>query len=473
MGSKSAFAQALAQSHGRPHPDRQREGKALREHCPRSRHGAWTLRDDRADPIDLLQANSEGREAALLPLRYGRMLASPFTFFRGAAAIMAHDLAATPDTRLPVVACGDAHLLNFGGFATPERRLVFDINDFDEVSAAPWEWDVKRLAASFAIAAQAYGCNDTEAREAAWWAARSYRLNMARYATLPVLQAYYEQIDLAKLVESGTDAELKKLHRKRLKKAQCDQAHVAEFAKLAVDASETPRIRDSPPLIFHDRDIQTNRHQRAEAEAMLARYRLSLAPERRVLLDRYRLADVALKVVGVGSVGTYCGIALMVSGGGDPLFLQFKEARASVLEAYAGRAPFAQHGQRVVFGQRLTQAASDVFLGWMKGTKDLAGRHFYVRQLRDAKVKVPVELMNPANLCNYAKACGWALARAHKRSGDAVRLSGYMGLADGSAAFDDAVAEFALRYAVQNERDHAALKAAVRSGRIEASSDLV
>jgi uncharacterized protein (DUF2252 family) len=456
------------QSFGLPHPARALAGKRLRERCPRSRHGDWTVRDDRADPIALLQANSEGRVPALLPLRYGRMLASPLAFFRGAAAVMAHDLAATPDTGQRVVACGDAHLMNFGGFATPERHLVFDINDFDEVAVAPWEWDVKRLAASFAIAAQANGLADAPAREAAWQAARSYRLNMARYAEMPVLEAYYEQIDLERLINAGTDEEMKRLNRKRLKKAQLAQAHEVEFAKLAVATGDTPRIHDQPPLIYHDHDIQADAAQRAQAVAMIARYRRSLPAERRLLLDRYRLADVAIKVVGVGSVGTYCGIALLVSGNGDPLFLQFKEARASVLEAYAGRAPFRQHGQRVVFGQRLTQAASDVFLGWMSGGD---GRQFYMRQLRDAKVKAMVELMTSENLNNYAKACGWALARAHKRSADAVTLAGYMGGPAGSAGFEVAMAEFAMRYAVRNEQDHAALKAAVRSGRVEAQTD--
>jgi len=463
-----AVATLPQQSHGRPHAERSLEGRRLRETCPRSRHGPWVARADRADPVALLQANSEGRLPDLLPLRYGRMLASPFAFFRGAAAVMAHDLAATPATGQCVMACGDAHLLNFGGFATPERQLVFDINDFDEVSVAPWEWDVKRLVASFTIAGQSNGFDAPAAREAAWWAARSYRLNMARYAGMPVLQAYYELIDLERLIDAGSDDEMKRLNRKRLRKAQLAQAHVAEFAKLAVEAGDTPRIRDAPPLIFHDHDIRTDPLQRSASLALLGRYRRSLAPERRVLLDRYRLADVAVKVVGVGSVGTYCGIALLVSGGGDPLFLQFKEARASVLEAYAGPAGFRQHGQRVVLGQRLTQAASDIFLGFMTSPE---GRHFYVRQLRDAKVKPLVEVMKPENLCNYAKACGWALARAHKRSGDAVKLSAYMGMADGSDAFEGALAEFAVRYAAQNERDHAALKAAVRQGRVEARTE--
>lgn len=460
-----------AQSHGLPHPERIAQGKRLRERCPRRRHGDWSPRPDRADPIDLLEASSEGRLPHLVPLRYGRMLASPFAFFRGAASVMAHDLAATPDTGLRVLACGDAHLLNFGGFATPERHLAFDINDFDEVAVAPWEWDVKRLVASFAIAAQANGFDDRSAREAAWRAARSYRQQMARYAEMPVLEAYYEQIDLERLVEAGESAELRRRNRQRLKKALAEPAHAAEFAKLAVDVGDTPRILDAPPLIYHDRDIQTDEREREAALGMLARYRRSMAPERRVLLDRFRLVDVAVKVVGVGSVGTYCGIALLMSGNGDPLFLQFKEARASVLEAYAGPAPFGQHGQRVVFGQRLMQASTDIFLGWMKGDGETSDRHFYVRQLRDAKIKPQIETMTAEDLCDYALSCGWALARAHKRTADSVQLSAYMGAVGGSDNFEDAMAEFALRYAVQNEQDHAALQAAVRSGRIQARSD--
>jgi uncharacterized protein (DUF2252 family) len=457
-------AQLPAQSHGRPHAERRAAGKALRQTCPRSDVARWKPAEQRADPVELLIANSAGRLSELVPIRYGRMMSSPFAFYRGAAAVMAHDLSFTANTGMHVVACGDCHLVNFGGFATPERQLVFDINDFDEASVAPWEWDLRRLAASFIIAGRANSFKAADCRQAAWQAVRSYRENMTRYAEMPVLDAYYETIDLSKLVAAGTDDELKRLNQKRIRKALAESAHIKEFTKLAYRQGEQPRIRDEPPLILHNADMQQQAAMHADAEKMVADYVASLAPERRILMQRYRFADVAMKVVGVGSVGTYCGVALFVSGNGDPLFLQFKEARPSVLEPYCGRAPFKHHGERVVFGQRLMQAAADAFLGWTTGTRQ-PQRHYYVRQLRDAKIKPMVELMNPANLIDYAKACGWALARAHKRSGDAVVLSAYMG---SSAVFEDAMAAFAVCYADQNERDHAALVAAVRAGRIEA-----
>ena len=403
----------------------------------------------------------------LVPIRYGRMIASPFAFYRGAAAIMAHDLSFLPNIGLDVVACGDAHLVNFGGFATPERRLVFDINDFDEVSVAPWEWDVRRLTASFVIAGRANGFTPAECTASATAAARSYRQQIARYAEMPVLDSYYEFIDLKKLTLANPDDELKKLTLKRIRKAEADSAHLKEFARLTYQAGDTPRIKDEPPLIYHDQDLQRQAGFHLLAETMIADYVSSLPAERRMLAQRYRLADVAVKVVGVGSVGTYCGIALMVSGNGDPLFLQFKEARASVLERYCGRVPIQHHGERVVFGQRLLQSAADIFLGWM--TSQASGRHFYVRQLRDAKIKPMVEIMNPLAMVTYAEACGWALARAHKRSGDAVVLTGYLGSTD---AFETGMAGFATAYADQNERDHAALVAAVRAGRVEARVDV-
>ena len=455
------------QSHGEPHAQRLAQGRALRERSPRRAIGRWRPAPGRADPVDLLVASSVGRIPELVPIRYGRMLASPFAFFRGAASIMAHDLAAVPSTGLDVVACGDAHLVNFGGFATPERRLVFDINDFDEVAVAPWEWDVCRLAASFVVAARASAHRADQAREAAVACARAYREHMARYAEMPVLEAYYETIDLKAMLLGSTDEDLKKATLRRIRKAQTESAHLKEFTRLAVQKGEAPRIRDEPPLIYHDPDLQRQEGFEALARSMLEDYIASLPPERRLLVQRYRLADVAIKVVGVGSVGTYCGIALMVSGAGDPLFLQFKEARASVLEACCGRMPMRHHGARVVFGQRLLQASSDIFLGWMTGR--LSGRHFYVRQLRDAKIKPMVEVMRPENLAAYAGACGWALARAHKRSADAVRITGYLG---GSEAFDQSMGDFAVAYADQNERDHAALVEAVRTGRLEARVDV-
>lgn len=448
-----------------PFAERRASGQALRKLSPRSAAGGWKHAANRADPIDLLIANSAGRIEELIPLRYGRMMANPFAFYRGAAAIMAHDLSTSPTTQTPIVICGDAHLMNFGGFRTPERRLIFDINDFDEASIAPWEWDVQRLATSFHIAAAANGVERSSRDEAAWWAARSYRLNMARYARMPVLEAYYEYIDLERLIAGDRDAEMRSFDRRRVNKAANNALHRSEFAKLAYIRGDQPRIRDNPPLIFHADDIQRSATYRKTAEAMLKRYRAGLPHERQLLLDRYTLTDVALKVVGVGSVGTRCGIALFMSGKGDPLFLQFKEARTSVLEAYAGQAPFKHAGKRVVFCQKLMQAASDMFLGPTTGAE---GKQFYVRQLRDAKVSPAVEVMNADNLVAFAKACGWALARAHKRSGDAVMLSGYLGRSD---AFEDAMVKFSRSYAEQNERDHAALIGAVRSGKVMARTD--
>jgi len=447
-------------------PERVAAGKALRKTATRAALGQWKPAADRADPIDLLIANAEGRIANLLPLRYGRMMASPFAFYRGAAAIMAHDLSSHARTGANMFICGDAHLMNFGGFRTPERRLIFDLNDFDETSVAPWEWDIQRLATSFYIAATANGLGASDGEEAAWWAARSYRLNMARYATMPLLEAHYEYIDLPKLIAKGPDDELRRFHDRRIAKATAAAAHSVEFAKLACSAGERPRIKDDPPLIFHIEDIAEDEAYREAAARMLAIYRDNLPEEKRALLDRYTLTDVAMKVVGVGSVGRHCGIALFVSGNGDPLFLQFKEARASVLEAYAGPAPFKTAGERVVYGQRLMQAASDLFLGPTTGEE---GRQFYVRQLRDAKVSPMVEIMGPEGLTSYGKACGWALARAHQRSGDAALLTGYMGKGE---AFEDAMVQFSRAYAQQNARDHAALLAAVRNGRIEARRDV-
>jgi len=322
---------------------------------------------------------------------------------------------------------------------------------------------VCRLAASFVIAGRANGFSKAQCTAAATAAARSYRERIARYAEMPVLDAYYEYIDLKKLVLATEDTQIRQLTLKRIRKAQAESANLKEFTKLAYQAGDQPRIRDEPPLIYHDPDLDRQKDLDSAFEEMINAYVNTLPPERRMLAQRYRLVDVATKVVGVGSVGTYCGIALMISGNGDSLFLQFKEARASVLEPYCGRVPMTHHGERVVFGQRLLQSSSDIFLGWT--TNPRTGRHFYVRQLRDAKIKPMVEVMNPRNLSGYASACGWALARGHKRSGDAVMLAGYMGT---NGVFDRAMAGFAIVYADQNERDHSALVTAVRAGRVEA-----
>jgi uncharacterized protein (DUF2252 family) len=453
----------LPQSHNRPVTDRLAQGKALRDRCSRKAQADWKPPAKRADPIDLLIENSRGRLEDLVPIRYGRMMANPFAFYRGAAAIMAYDLSHTPSTGLMVQACGDCHLVNFGGFATAERKVIFDINDFDETAIAPWEWDVKRLATSFVVAGRANGFSAADCQAAAHRAAENYRTKLAEYSQKSVLEVWYDTLDFDQIIHNLPDGKMRKFYMKKLDAAAEQRAHEKEFAKLAFASGETPRIIDQPPLIYHITGVD-EAEQRTQWEASLADYLKSLPPERRVLLDRYKLTDAAIKVVGVGSVGTFCGIALLMSGKGDPLFLQFKQARQSVLEPYAGASPFTHAGQRVVVGQRLMQAASDMFLGWYTG-QGREARQFFVRQLADAKIKPVVEIMKPQNLINYATVCGWALARAHARSGDAAVLAGYLG---NSSAFEDAIADFAAGYADQNERDHAALVAAVRSGKVEA-----
>ena len=454
------------QTHIQRLDERKAIGKALREKALRQAQAEWKLPAVRPDPVEMLIESSKGRVEELLPIRYGRMMATPFTFYRGAAAIMAYDLAHTPSTGLNLVACGDCHLLNFGGFATAERNVIFDLNDFDEVSVAPWEWDVKRLTASFVIAGRSNGFAPADCREAAWLAAQSYREHMAIFAGMPILQVWNDAIDFETILENNPDKDMKRFYAKKLASATQQSAHEKEFAKLTFTAGDMPRILDQPPLIFHYGD-QRDKQMREHAVKSLVAYKKTLIPARRLLLDRFEVVDYAIKVVGVGSVGTFCGILLLMSGNGDPLFLQFKQARQSVLEPYCGASTADHSGQRVVVGQRIMQAASDMFLGWTTGTGE-GKRQFFIRQLSDAKIKPVVEIMKEANLKSYARLCGRALARAHARSGDAAVLTGYMGK---STAFEDALADFSVAYADQNERDHAALVAAVRSGKIEAQME--
>jgi len=455
-----------SQTHIKRLEERKAIGKALREKALRQAQAEWKPPADRPDPVETLIESSRGRVEELLPIRYGRMMATPFTFYRGAAAIMAYDLAHTPSTGLNLVACGDCHLLNFGGFATAERKVIFDLNDFDEVSVAPWEWDVKRLTASFVIAGRSNRFAPADCREAAWLAAQSYREQMAEYAGMPILQVWNEAFDLKTIIENNADKEMKRFYTKKLASATEQSAHEKEFAKLTFSAGDLPRIVDQPPLIFHYGD-QRDKQMREHAAKSLVAYKNTLIPARRLLLNRFEVVDYAIKVVGVGSVGTFCGILLLMSGNGDPLFLQFKQARQSVLEPYCGASTAAHSGKRVVVGQRIMQAASDMFLGWTTGTGE-SERQFFIRQLSDAKIKPVIEIMKEANLKGYARLCGMALARAHARSGDAAVLTGYMGK---STAFEDALADFSVAYADQNERDHAALLAAIRAGRIEASTE--
>ena len=443
-------------------PDERIEaGKRLRDTVPRASHSVWKKPADRADPIEQLQASDAERLPKLLPVRYGRMLASPFTFFRGAAGIMAADLAAMPATGLRVQACGDCHLLNFGGFATPERNIVFDINDFDETLPAPWEWDVKRLAASFVLAARSIGLSDNDGCATAMAATRSYRKRLAEYARMSPLKIWYESIDTEDFLALVTDPALRKQVKRRIaNSSKRSSGSELDYPELAGMVSGQIHIRDAPPLIFHP-EVAREPDFMARLAAVTATYRETLPDERRALLDRYRLVDAAIKVVGIGSVGRRCWIGLFMSAGNDPLFLQFKEACASVLEPYAGRSAYSHHGQRVVIGQRLMQPASDVFLAWLNGEN---GRQLYARQLRDAKIKPMVETFDAEALLLYAKTCGWALARSHAKAGDTWSISGYLGKSD---AFDTAIGRFALAYADQTEADHAALKRAVRAGKVQ------
>ena len=441
--------------------ERRAQGSALREAVSREAQGGWKPPKKRRDPIEVLTASNEGRILELVPIRFGRMLQSPFTFYRGSAAIMAADLASTPNSGLRVQACGDAHLLNFGGFATPERQVVFDVNDLDETLPAPWEWDVKRLTASIVIAAQYLRLHESEAARAATAAARAYRERMADYSSMRALDVWYDTITVDRVLAETPSEEVRKRIVKRLQKARQQSTAEYIFPKLAEHHGALPKIKDNPPLIFHLTEEQAP-GQKTQYREVIASYRESLAEHVRVLFDRFRFCDTAIKVVGVGSVGTLCSVALFMAADNDPIFLQVKEARASVLEPYAGPSLHANHGQRVVAGQRLMQGASDIFLGW---TTTKNGRDVYIRQLRDVKISAIVEGWDVDLLTAYGRLCAWALARAHARSGDAALIAGYMG---SSAVFDDAICEFAVEYSGQNQRDYRAFVRAIREGRLEA-----
>jgi uncharacterized protein (DUF2252 family) len=451
-------------------PERAASGKAARSEVRRSSHGKWEPSEDRADPVAILERQAASRVPELVPIRYGRMSASPFAFFRGAAAVMSADLATTPVSGLRVQACGDAHLSNFGAFAAPDRRLVFDLNDFDESLPGAWEWDVKRLAASFAIAGRENGFKRRERGVAVREAARSYRDSMRAFASQGSLDVWYARLDVESVMgEIEAEPKLTKQVRKGVAKARAkDSTRALEKLTHVVDGEL--RILADPPLIVPAEELMAADETRDLEEAllqMLDSYRASLPADRQHLLDGYRFRHLARKVVGVGSVGTRAWIVLLTGADdSDPLFLQAKEAEASVLEPYAGASRFENHGQRVVEGQRLMQAASDIFLGWCPAVGfDGRQRDFYVRQLWDWKRSVEVERLSPHGLELYARMCGWTLARAHARSGDRIAIAAYLGAGD---AFDLAIAEFSERYADQNERDHAALVAAIDSGRIVA-----
>jgi uncharacterized protein (DUF2252 family) len=437
----------------------------------RSTHAAWVAAADREDPVAILERQALSRVPELVPIRYGRMAVSPFAFFRGAAAVMAADLAATPDSGLRAQACGDAHLSNFGAFAAPDRRLVFDLNDFDESLPGPWEWDVKRLAASFAIAGRENGLKRKQRGAAVLSAARAYREAMRAFAAQGNLDVWYARLDVEAVmaeIEAEDPASVKRVRKGVAKARAKDSLRALEKLTHVVDGEL--RIRSEPPLIVPAEELMPAAETRDLRETfvhLLDAYRATLPADRRHLLDGYRFRHIARKVVGVGSVGTRAWVVLLTGADdGDPLFLQAKEAEASVLEPYVGHSRFKNHGRRVVEGQRLMQAASDIFLGWCPAVGfDGRSRDFYVRQLWDWKRSVEVERLTPRGLEVYGRMCGWTLARAHARSGDRVAIGAYLGAGDG---FDRAIAEFAESYAEQSERDHAALVAAIDSGRIEA-----
>jgi uncharacterized protein (DUF2252 family) len=440
--------------------DRRTAGKLLRDTVA---HAKWQAHGDRTDPLDILRAADKTRQPDLVPLRYGRMLQTPFTYYRGSAGVMAADLAGTPTTGIHVQACGDAHLMNFGGFATPERRLIFDVNDLDETLPAPWEWDVKRLVASFVLAARSNGLSDANGRDAAIACARSYRRTTRDFSNQDVLETWYARLDEKQFLAMLPQYQRVVVER-RIAKTTLHSSAELVYPKLVEETEGQPRIRETPPTLFHAEDSKNADYMDLMRD-VLAKYLETLTEDRRVLFDRYALVDVAVKVVGIGRVGALCLVGLMISIAGHPFFLQVKEANASVLEAYAGKSVYAHHGERVVQGQRLMQPASDLFLGWATGPQ---GRHFYMRQLRDVKLSAHIETYDAAMLSIYAKACGWVLARAHAKAGDPWMISGYLG---SSGEFDTAMGEFALAYADQAEHDHAALQRAVRAGVIDVQVD--
>jgi uncharacterized protein (DUF2252 family) len=433
---------------------RMEEGKARRLKVPRSAHARWKPSRKRSDPIALLEESNKTRLQHLVPLRYGRMLVSPFTFYRGSPIVMANDLAQTPSSGIRVQACGDAHLMNFGVYASPERNLLFDVNDFDETLPGPWEWDVKRLAASCIVAGRTFGMKASDSEEAAAGCARFYRKKMREYSEMRLLDVWYSRVDSQAVLDVFRHSDNKTVAATFEKSRQRNSLQA--LSKLAKVTDGLIRIVDDPPLVSHVNDPSLSESIRR----FLRGYHGTLQEDRRTLLERYRFVDFARKVVGVGSVGTRCFIILLDgSHSDDPLFLQIKEAEASILEAHVGKSIYHNHGRRVLTGQRLLQSASDIFLGWSSD----GGHDYYVRQLRDMKGTADLQGMSGSDLKDYAELCGWVLARAHARSGDPATIAGYLGK---SEAFEEAIAAFAIAYADQTECDYEALKAAAASGRV-------
>ena len=457
--------------------ERVARGKAARQEVPRAGHALFEPLSTRPDPVKLLESQAKSRVPELVPIRYGRMLVSPFTFYRGAALIMAQDLAATPRSGLTAQCCGDAHLSNFGVFASPERALVFDVNDFDETLPGPWEWDVKRLAVSMLIAARSNGFKAKEQDRIVLDTVGQYRTAMASFAGMKDLDVWYAHLDIESVLQDyASQFKPKAVKRtdKQLAKARTKDSMTA-FSKLCHTVDGKSRIVDQSPLIVPIDQLEQGETRNETFEGLhqlLRDYRETLEFDRRVLLEQFELADFARKVVGVGSVGTRAYIALLFGRDGqDPLFLQMKEAEASVLEEFLGPSQFSNHGERVVVGQRLMQAVSDIFLGWLHVDFGLDGkpRDFYGRQLKDWKGSAEIEQMVPKGMATYGKLCGWTLARAHARSGDRIAIAAYLGNGD---TFDRALVEFSKAYADQNERDYQALNAAVNAGKITVETGL-
>ena len=436
---------------------RARQGKELRKKCPRSSHGQVILGQSQRDPLALLEDSDQGRVEELLPIRFTRMIESPFAFFRGAAVVQAHDLQGTPSAGIKVQCCGDCHLMNFGGFATPERTLAFDINDFDETHPGPFEWDVKRLATSFVLAARWLGFGKADVKKAVLEVAAAYREAQLRYAEMSVLETWYAKITFDQVFKevANDPAVAKRLQKDVAKAGQNTSEHV--FHKITTVANGKPRIADHPPLLFHG-DASESDIEPIVTE-FFQDYRETLPADRRELFDRFQYLDAAHKVVGVGSVGTRCYVVLFAGRQDDHLFLQVKEARTSVMEGRACHSPFASQGERVVTGQRLMQSASDIFLGWTRGPH---GQDFYVRQLRDMKLAPDLTGYTPSLLAAYGRLCGETLARAHAKAGDANLIAGYLG---SSENFDNAIRDYAIAYAEYVENDYETFKQAVRAGR--------
>ncbi|MGQ7935648.1 DUF2252 domain-containing protein [Paraburkholderia sp. D1E] len=454
--------------------EREARGRAAREHSKRSSHR--TVGELNRNPIELLRQSSEGRITNLVPLRYGRMAVSPFTFFRGTAIIQAHDLSQVPDTGLIMPICGDGHLMNFGGFATPERQLVFDLNDFDEVAIGPFEWDLKRLTASLVVAARHMRLSSGAAENLVMTAVSEYRDRMAQYAQCGALELWYDRITFDRMAETALTPERRRTVRRGMEKA-ASRTHENLLEKMAERDGDHWTIRDAPPALFHvlgantlftpeESDVYRAGNWRKMLERMWGEYLKTMSHDRRELLSHFTVQDIVFKVVGVGSVGTRCMVVLSVDHMDKPLFLQIKEARPSVIAQYYKSAPIKHEGERVVQGQRMLQAASDIFLGWASGP---AGRHFYFRQLRDMKLSANIELFDTDLLEGYAKLCGWIMARAHaKASGQAIEIGAYIGRGD---QFAESLAGYAASYANQVERDYDVFLKACRSGELEARTD--